>query len=361
MRHHPATTRPARHQAAGTSTYRVAPRICRPYVVPMTMRQRATAGVGLAVLALLAGCADPGEATGSGDTLTLYTCVSDTTIQPVIEAFQEAYPGSSIDLYRAPTGDMNARVAGDVRSGGLRADVIWACDPLTMQDYADQGLVGGWTPRTDIPQRFRTDDYVGVAVLYMLAVNHRDVASPSRWSDLTRPPYADAGVAVPDPSFAASALGTVGYFAQDPSVGMEFYSALADNGAVQVSTPNDVVTGVAEGMYSAGITIANSAYAAQDAGSPIEVAWPEPGAIAIYGPVALSKDAADNQAAKDFLSYVTSEEGQRLISASGSYPTLETVPTPTMPADAPVVFPNWSELAGERERLLDEYRQIFQE
>lgn len=102
-------------------------------------------------LVLLGACgdADAGSSTaeGSGDaaapeTITLYTCVSDTTIQPVIERFEQDHDGYTVDLFRAPTGDLNARVAGDVRSGGLKADVVWACDPLTMQDYVDQGLVG---------------------------------------------------------------------------------------------------------------------------------------------------------------------------------------------------------------------------
>jgi iron(III) transport system substrate-binding protein len=326
----------------------------------MRMRGFVTFAVALVLPTVAAGCGDSGEASAEDSEITLYTCVSDTTIQPVIAAFEESRPGTSVALYRAPTGDLNARVAGDVRSGGLQADVVWACDPLTMQDYVDQGLVGGWTPRTDVDDRFRTDDYVGVAVLYMLAVSHADAPQPRRWADLTGPEYVD-GVAVPDPSFAASALGTVGYFAQDPAYDLDFYAALKDNGAVQVSTPNDVVTGVAEGIYTAGITIANSAYAAQEAGSPIEVVWPEPGAIAIYGPVALATDAADNQVAKDFISYVTGEEGQRLVAESGSYPTLTGVPGPTMPDDAPVVYPDWSAVAADKDALLRDYQQIFGE
>jgi iron(III) transport system substrate-binding protein len=323
------------------------------------MTKRGYAGC-LAALAAVAACGGGQETSGSEEagTITLYTCVSDTTIAPVIEEFESANPGTSVDLYRAATGDLNARIAGDVRSGGLGADVIWGCDPLTMQDYVDQGLVGGWTPQTDVPANLRTDDYVGAAVLYMVAVSHAGVEVPRSWSALTGEEYAD-GVAVPDPAFAASALGALGYFAQDPDYGTEFYQGLKDNGAVQVSTPDDVVTGVAENVYEAGITIANSAYVAQESGSPIETVWPKPGAIAIYGPVALAADAAEATTAKDFISYVTSEDGQRLIADNGSYPALEDIPGPTMPVDAPVVFPDWPALAAEKDSLLTDYQQIF--
>ena len=85
-----------------------------------------------------------------------------------LEKFQAAKPGREVKLFRAPTGELNARVAADVRSGGLKADVVWACDPLTMRGYRDQQLVGGWLPpeAQDIPEQFRTADDVGVAVLY---------------------------------------------------------------------------------------------------------------------------------------------------------------------------------------------------
>ncbi len=322
------------------------------------MSTRSTcAGLGALTLALVAACggSDPGSGAAA---VTLYTCVSDTTIQPVIKRFEKDNPGSKIRLYRAPTGELNARVAGDVRSGGLKADVIWACDPLTMQDYVDQGLIAGWTPHTGVPAKFRTDRYVGVAVLYMVAVSHQGVPAPRSWSDLTRPVYAD-GVAVPDPGLAASALGALGYFDQNPGYGTGFYSALKHNGAVQVSTPDDVTTGVAEGTYKAGVTIANSAYAAKEGGSPIAVTWPAPGAVAVYGPVGLTDAAGGSTTAKDFLSYVTSRAGQRVIADAGSYPTLPGVAGPTIPPGAPVVAPDWPAIGSKKNALLAGYQRIF--
>lgn len=325
----------------------------------MRVRGRGAWVAALLALSLLGGCGETAAEPSKGQAITLYTCVSDTTIQPVMAAFEKANPGRTVKLYRAPTGDLNARIAGDVRSGGLKADVVWACDPLTMQDYADQGLVGGWTPQTDIPARFRTNDYVGVGVLYMVAVTHRGSAPPPKsWSDLTGPAYAGK-VALPDPAVAASALGTLGYFAQNPDYGVDFYATLKRQGAVQVSTPNDVTTGVAEGQYRTGITIANAAYAAKQKGSPIDISWPKPGAVAIYGPAALSRSAADPATGKDFLSYITSREGQQVIADAKSYPTLPGVSGPTLPGDAPIAYPNWQALADQKADLLTRYRGIF--
>ena len=322
--------------------------------------RRHLVGIGAVLALALTACggSDSEDASGDSSAITVYTCVNDTTIAPVIKTFEKDNRGTDVKLFRAPTGDLNARIAGDVRSGGLRADLIWACDPLTMQDYVKQGLVGGWTPETPISSKYRTDDYVGVALLYMVAVSGEGVPQPKSWSGLTGPAY-KGGVAVPDPGVAASALGALGYFANDPDYGTGFYSALRKSGAEQVATPDDVVTGVAEGTYDAGITIANSAYAAKENGSPIEVTWPEPGAVAIYGPVALAKDTENADAAKSFISYVASKKGQEQIGESGSYPTLTGVASPTKPEGAPVVLPDWAELSADKDALLAKYQKIF--
>ena len=324
----------------------------------------------VALALVLAACGGTGgrAAEGGGDTsasrgatsITLYSCASDSTVQPVLQAFQKSNPTTHVDLFRAPTGQLNARVAADVRSGGLRADVVWACDPLTQQSWVDQKLVGGWVPpgATAIPQRYRTDDYVGVALLYMVAVTHDGVPAPRTWSDLTGAAYRGA-TAVPDPSVAASALGALGWFAAAPGYGVGFYRSLKAAGAVQVSTPDAVTTGVAQGRYKAGITIANSAYAAQQAGSPVAVTWPKPGAIAIYGPVAFARHARNAGAAKQFISYLVSRPGQEVLAKAGSYPTLPGVPGPEVPAHAPVVQPDWSTIAAQRTSMLAEYQRVF--
>ena len=128
----------------------------------------------------------------------------------------------------------------------------------------------GWTPDgiSGIPAAFQTPDYVGVAVLYLVAIYHEGAPAPKTWSDLTDPRYADA-LAVPDPSVAASAVGAVGYFAHAPGYGLKFYSDLKSQrrGAGEHTRRRD--DGRREGVYKAGITIASSAYLAQQAGSPV--------------------------------------------------------------------------------------------
>ena len=103
---------------------------------------------------------------------------------------------------------------------------------------------------------------------------------------------------------------------------MDFYRALKENGAVQVASPGDVVTGVAEGRYALGIAPDKSVQDAVADGSPIELVWPASGAIA----------------------------------ATGWQPIRDDVEwTPGGPA----VSPDWDSIFGRQEELLEEYRTIF--
>jgi iron(III) transport system substrate-binding protein len=326
---------------------------------------QSSSGSATGTLAAGTAASDPGTTMADGpiagaQTMTLYTCANDPSVQAAIQAFTTRHPGTSIDVFRAPTGQLNARIAADVRGAGLGADVVWACDPITMQGYLDQGVVRSWVPGNAgaIPAQFRTADYVGVDLLTVVAAVHQGVTAPRSWSDLTAPAY-QGRVAVPNPGFAASALGLLGYFDSAPGYGLEFYQKLATNGAVQVDSPTDVLTGVAQGTYDAGIVLANAAYDAQQQGSPIDVVWPEPGAVAIYAPIATTTRAAAQPLAEAFVTFLAGRDGQQVLAQTDVYPTLSGIPGPPIPEDATIISPDWPAVGAKTEDLLGRYRAIF--
>lgn len=307
----------------------------------------------------MAGCASSGS-NGSSRSLTLYTCSSANVEQAVIRAFESAHAGTKVNVFRAPTGQLNARVAADVRSGGIRADVIWACDPLTMYGYDSQQLLRAWSPpnASEIPSAYRTPHFVGVALLNMVVVVHKGAPMPATWADLAKPAYRGT-VALPSPSFAASALGTLGYFASAPGYGMGYYRDLKSKKAVQVNAPADALTGVEQGRYQAGITLANAAYAEQRKGAPIEVVWPKPGGIAIYGPIGLTTKKHPSALAEQFAGYVASRVGQKVMAAQNTYVTIPGLGGPHIPAGSPVVAPDWAALSKHYKSVLADYVAIF--
>lgn len=292
-------------------------------------------------------------------TVRLYTSVTQDTVDAVLAAYATVAPDVTVEVFRAPTGELDARIAAELRSGQIGGDVLWGTDPLSVQSYASQDLLETWTPpeAASVPDAYQTDTFWGTRLLNMVIAHAADLAdAPSDWEDLTDAAYADA-VGIPDPGFAGSAFAALGFFASDPEIGIEYYQRLADNGAVQVQAVAEVLTGVAEGRFMAGMTLDKSARDVIAQGSPIEIAWPASGAIAIYSPVAVFADAQDLANGQHFANFLLTIEAQEAIASTGWQPIRDDVDGP--PIDGDQVSPNWQEIFDGQEELLMEYRAIF--
>lgn len=292
-------------------------------------------------------------------TIRLYTSVTQGTVDAVITGFAIANPGVTVEVFRAPTGELAGRIAAELRDGRILGDVLWLTDPLSIQAYAEQDLLRAWEPSqaAGIDAAYRGETYWGTRFLNMVMVRGTDVTpGPSSWSDLTDPAYKDA-VAIPDPGFAGSAFGALGYFALSPSAGLDFYASLKANGAVQVKTPDEVTAGVAEGRFKIGMTLDYSARAAVKKGSPVALVWPTDGAIAMYSPIGVVDATENSPAAESFVEFVLSEPGQEAIAGTGWQPIRPGAGGPA--AEGTQVYPDWAVAFGRQEELLAAYRAIF--
>jgi len=336
------------------------------------------------VVAVLAGCtAAPGTATfdtvpvpttnaspspdispipAASGTVTLYATVTAGTVEAVVAAYEAANPGVTVDVFRAPTGEVAARIAAEQRDGGVRADLFWLTDPLSIQPYEADGLLAAYAPleADRLQPGDRTPATWGTRLLNMIIVTGADLAAPpADWDDLTGPAFRDA-VALPDPGFAGSAFGLLGYFAQEPAYGMAFYQRLKDNGAVVVKSPDEVTTGVAEGRFKAGITLDFSARGAIAKGSPVELVWPASGAVTMASPIAIVETTDNAVAARSFVDFVLTAKGQATIAATGWQPVRADV-SGGPPIDGEQVRPDFAALDGQQASLLADFRAIFGE
>lgn len=290
--------------------------------------------------------------------VTVYTSVTQDTVDAVLAALAEVNPGLSVEVFRAPTGELDARIATEQRTGGIGADVLWMTDPLSVQQYEADGLLAPLEGDAFdvVPEAYRGETFVGTRLLNLVIVVGQDVdPKPVSWADLADPAMAGP-VVVPDPGFAGSAFAALGYFATSEEYGLDFYQALKDNGVVQVSSPVEVLTGVTEGNYAVGITLDNIVRSAIEKGSPIEMVWPEPGAIALFSPAAVVAGSDDVVAARAFQEFLVSPEAQAAIAGTGWQPVRDDV---EWPYEDIAVTPDWDELYGRQAGLLEDYYDIF--
>jgi iron(III) transport system substrate-binding protein len=299
------------------------------------------------------------QGSGSSATIRLYTSVTQTTVDAVVAGFKSAHPGVAVDVFRAPTGELAARIAAELRDGRIRGDLLWLTDPLSIQGYAAQGLLRTWQPAAaaGIGDAYQSNTFWGTRFLNMVMVRGSSVTPvPAAWKDLTSTAYKGA-IAMPDPGFAGSAFGTLAYFAQSQGFGLDFYRSLKANGAAQVKSPDEVTAGVAEGRFKVGITIDNSVRTAVAKGSPVELVWPTDGAIAMYSPIGVVGATANPSTSESFVEFVLSDPGQQAIAKTGWQTMRADSGGPT--AGGKQVYPDWTAAFGHQQDLLTEYRAIF--
>jgi iron(III) transport system substrate-binding protein len=315
--------------------------------------------VGMRLIAALAAAmvvaACGGSVARDDGVLRIYTSVTQSTVDAVVAGFETANPDVTVEVFRAPTGEVAARVAAELRGDALRADIFWLSDPLSIQQYDRDGLLREWQPENVdvVPEEFRTDSFFGTRILNLVIVADQSLMErPNDWSDLTS---IEGNVAIPDPGFAGSAFAALGFFALSPDYGIDFYRQLKDNGGVQVRSPGDVVNGVAEGIYVAGITLDVTARGAVEGGSPISLVWPTSGAISLYSPIAVVVTSGSDTA-EAFVEYVLSQEAQTAIAGTGWEPIREDVDWPYAGAKQTI---DWELAFDRQEELLADYREIF--
>jgi molybdate transport system substrate-binding protein len=230
------------------------------------------AGLGLAVLAILAGCGDDRES------VTVYAASSLT------EAFQELDPDARFNL--AGSDELAAQI-----EEGAPADVYAAASPKYPDRLFDQGLI-------EKPQIFATNRLV-------LIIPRSNPAGIASVSDLAR-----KGV-----KLVVGAEGVpVGDYTRTVLGNMKETRVLAS----VVSNEDDVkgvVAKVSQGEADAGFVYATDVTPVAEDVQAIEL--PEDAQARVEYPIAVVRDARQPDAARAFVELVLGERGRQALRAAG--------------------------------------------
>ena len=125
-----------------------------------------------------------------------------------------------------------------------------------------------------------------------------------------------------------------------PDLGWGFFEKLKAEDTVAVRGNGAVVTAVANGEKPYGVLVDFMAFNAKAKGSPIDFIFPAEGNPAVTEPVAILKTTANPAAAKAFIDFILSDEGQKLAASMGY-----------IPAKAGIGMPSWYP-AGTKIKLM---------
>lgn len=279
-----------------------------------------------------------GAAFAQSGKLTLYTSQPDKDAQATVNGFKKAYPGVDVEIFRSGTTEVLAKLAAEFSAGAPKADVLLIADAVSMEALKLQNRLmqyseakaDGFREGAIDPERY----YFGSKLITTgIAYNTSAKMKPTSWKDLAKPEF-KGQISMPSPLYSGAAAIMVSAMTGHPELGWKYFEALRANDTMTVAGNGAVLKAVASGEKSYGVLVDFMALNAKAQGSPIEFVFPEEGVSAVTEPVAILKTTGNAAAAKAFVDFILSDDGQKLAVSQGYVPAKTSMAPPaTMPKD----------------------------
>ncbi|MCB8820367.1 ABC transporter substrate-binding protein [Microvirga rosea] len=285
-------------------------------------------------LAILAAALFPAAALAQdiAGKLVLYTSQPNTDAQQTVDAFRAKFPNVDLSFVRDGTPRILAKLAAEFEAGQPQADVLLIADSVTMEGLKKDGrlmayessALSSYPAGIHDPQRqwFATK-LITTGIVY----NTKASFKPSSWADLTKPD-AKGQVIMPSPLNSGAALIHAATLTGNLEGGWKYYEALKDNGAMAGGGNGDVLKSVSGGDKLYGVIVDFMPIREKAKGAPVEFVFPKEGVSAVSEPVAILKGTRNPEAAKAFIDFLLSKEGQEIALKQGYIPARGDVPLP---------------------------------
>ena len=321
-------------------------------------------GLSLLVMAGLALLAAPAAA-ASGK-LVLYTSQPNEDAQATVDAFNQQHPDVEVEWIRDGTTKVMAKLRAEQAASAPQADVLLIADTVTMESLKQEGLLLAYpeAPTDAYAAGLHDPDghYFSTKLITTGIVYNNDAPmQPTSWHDLTA---ADAKglVAMPSPLTSGAAAIHIAALTGDPDFGWGYFEELAANGVVPQGGNGAVFKAVAQGEKLYGVVIDYLPIREAAKGSPVTFVFPEEGVSAVTEPVAILSTTSNPEAAKAFVDFLLSKEGQELAASQGYLPAHpEVAPPPGFPPRDEIALMDFdpaTALANERQDK-DRFVELF--
>lgn len=285
----------------------------------------------LALAGLVAALAASPALAQSGK-LVLYTSQPNADAQQTVDAFKAKYPDVEVEWIRDGTTKVMAKLEAEFVAGNPQPDVLLIADTVTMEGLKQNDRLMPFTDADvsrfdpglyDKDKAYFSTKLITTGIVY----NNAAPMQPKSWKDLTKP-EAKGQVVMPSPLTSGAALVHLAALTQNPELGWDYYKALADQGAQAAGGNGGILKSVAGGEKAYGFIVDYLPIRESAKGSPVTFVFPTEGVSAVTEPVAILKTAKNVEAAKAFVSFLLSSEGQQLAASQGYLPADSEVAPP---------------------------------
>lgn len=261
---------------------------------------------------LAAGCARRSGAPSGRADLTVYAAQGAEITTPVLDAYQRLHPGLEIDVIRAGTGEMLARIRAE-RENPL-GDLLWggALESYTANADLFEPVPLSGTERFDAADPSARWHPFTTNVIHLVVNTERlRDAPPVSFADLADPRWRARGrIALSNP--AGSGTGYTVVTALVTLHGWDYVTALLRNCRLTESS-DSMFKWVKDGETAAGFLFETTLRDYVSAGAPLRPVLASEGLIVQTDGFGLIAGARHRQAALDLIEFLRTDEASEIV------------------------------------------------
>ena len=270
----------------------------------------------LAITTMLAG-----PAFAASGKLVLYTSQPNEDAQETVDAFTARYPDVEVEWIRDGTTKVMAKLAAEFEAGAPQPDLLLIADMVTMEGLKADGRlmahadadISAYDPAIMDGEKFYfSTKLITTGIVYNTAAE----MVPTSYQDLLGEAAKDR-IAMPSPLTSGAATIHMAALTANPDLGWAYYEGLADQGANPQGGNGGTYRAIAGGEKLYGFVVDFLPIREKANGAPVEFVFPEEGVSAVTEPVAILSTAQNPEAAKAFVDFLLSPEGQQLAADQG--------------------------------------------
>jgi iron(III) transport system substrate-binding protein len=259
----------------------------------------------------------PHDALAQGKkSVVLYTSVPLQLATQFADAFMRTRKDIEVQLYRAGSTEVGRKLAAEREVGGLRADLLWLADAPIYYELRNRGeLLAYNSPEgKNIPAELKDPKghFIGARLINLIIGVNKEVMplkdAPKSWKQL--PDFGNRAV-MGNPLYSGSNFVQVATFVKKDGWG--WFERARAKGLAVVRGNSEAAKALAGKEFGLAVTLDYIVAGLMKKGAPLEIIWPEEGAISVPSPIAITKASKNPEAAKAFVDYVLSKEGQEFL------------------------------------------------
>ena len=261
--------------------------------------------------------------------VVLYTANFLDTEQAVAKRFSERFPGMQIEIVRAPTGQLITRVKTELAANRMIADVIDISDRVQARGMVDLFAAFAPTNAADYPEVARTADrlWPRSGNAWTITYNSALVTDPPKsWADLVKPEFGKLGLGQTIIASGGAPFNRAMF--ERKVLGEDYWTKQAALKPSLFPSQAPMVDAMIRGEIAIAPLVTNLAIPLTAQGAPLKWFFAPEGVPVTVFSAGIAKGAGHPNAAKLFLDWALSREGQALMVELGSFSAMAQAPMP---------------------------------